>query len=155
MADPVDYDRQIRPIFAAHCFRCHGPKEEEGGLRLDLRNRALEGGVSGPALAQGKPAESLIYQFVTGRNEDQIVMPPKGRGQRLSDAQCELIRRWITEGAPWGTADAAMSPARRAPAVEAPAPAVARTQEAVVRCPAGGSRWARRVGPLCRAARSD
>jgi mono/diheme cytochrome c family protein len=98
---PVDFARDIRPIFARHCFECHGPKEEEGGLRLDERKRVLEGGASGPALVPGKSAESLIYQFITGKNEDKVIMPPKGRGERLSDAQCELVRRWIDAGAPW------------------------------------------------------
>ena len=101
-AEPaVDFARDIRPIFAKHCFECHGPKEEEGGLRLDERKRVLEGGTSGPALVPGKSADSLIYQFITGKNEDKVIMPPKGRGERLSDAQCELVRRWIDAGAPW------------------------------------------------------
>jgi len=99
---PLDYARDVRPIFAKHCFRCHGPKEEEGGLRLDDRKRALEGGVSGAlAIVPGKSAESLVWQFITGRNEDKIVMPPKDQGSRLTAEQCETIRRWIDAGAPW------------------------------------------------------
>lgn len=97
----VDYSRDIKPLLAAHCFACHGPKEEEGGLRLDVRERVLKGGMSGPALVVGKPDASLIYQFITGRNEDKIIMPPKDKGRRLSDAECELIRRWIEQGARW------------------------------------------------------
>ena len=96
-----DYVQDIRPILVVHCFRCHGPQEEEGGLRLDVRERVLKGGVSGPALVPGKPDESLVYQFITGRNEDKIVMPPKGKGERLSEPQWELIRRWIEAGARW------------------------------------------------------
>lgn len=97
----VDFTRDIRPIFAAHCFACHGTKEEEGGLRLDVRARVLAGGMSGPALVVGKPAESLIYQFVTGRNEDKTIMPPKGKGRKLTAQECEVIRRWIEQGAAW------------------------------------------------------
>jgi len=99
---PIDFVRDIRPIFAKHCLACHGPKEEEGGLRLDVRSRAFAGGVSGAGvIVKGNAAESLLYQFVTGRNEDKILMPPKGKGERLSEAQCEIIRRWIDEGAIW------------------------------------------------------
>ncbi len=71
-------------------------------MRLDDRKRALEGGTSGPlAIVPGKAAESLVWQFITGRNEDKIVMPPKDQGSRLTEAQCEIIRRWIDAGAPW------------------------------------------------------
>jgi mono/diheme cytochrome c family protein len=101
----VDFARDIRPIFARHCFKCHGSDEEEGGLRLDERKRALEGGASGPPLVPGKSGDSLIYQFITGRNEDKIIMPPKGKGQRLSAEQCELVRRWIDQGAVWPEKD--------------------------------------------------
>jgi mono/diheme cytochrome c family protein len=97
----VELARDVRAIFERNCFKCHGAKEEEGGLRLDLRQRVLKGGTSGPALVPGKPAESLIYQFVTGENDDKIIMPPKGRGQRLSEADCETLRSWIEAGAPW------------------------------------------------------
>jgi mono/diheme cytochrome c family protein len=98
---PIDFARDIRPLFAKHCHACHGPKEEEGGLRLDLRSRAMEGGASGPPLVKGRAADSLLYQFVTGKNEDKILMPPKGQGERLDEADCERIRRWIDEGAVW------------------------------------------------------
>ena len=35
MAEPIDYDKQIKPIFAARCKACHGVLKQEGGLRLD------------------------------------------------------------------------------------------------------------------------
>jgi mono/diheme cytochrome c family protein len=122
----IDFARDIRPLFAKHCFHCHGSKEEEGGLRLDRRQRVLDGGASGPALVPGKSAESFIYQFITGRNEDKVVMPPKGRGERLNDAECELVRHWIDQGAPWpddADYDAAPTSRRAVPRnAEAPLP---------------------------------
>jgi cytochrome c553 len=33
----VDYDKDVRPILAASCFGCHGPRQQQSGLRLDLR----------------------------------------------------------------------------------------------------------------------
>ncbi len=38
---PVDFDRDVRPIFASHCFECHGPDKAKGGLRLNDRDIAL------------------------------------------------------------------------------------------------------------------
>ncbi|MGE0609978.1 MAG: c-type cytochrome domain-containing protein, partial [Pirellulales bacterium] len=32
---PVNFDREIRPILAKNCFKCHGPGENEAGLRLN------------------------------------------------------------------------------------------------------------------------
>ena len=39
-APGVDFARDVRPLLAERCVRCHGPKKQEGGLRLDLRRRA-------------------------------------------------------------------------------------------------------------------
>src|SRR5688572_12375125 len=38
---PVNYDAQIRPILAQHCYGCHGPEAQQSGLRLDLRQPAM------------------------------------------------------------------------------------------------------------------
>jgi len=39
-AEAVDFARDIEPIFKTHCYKCHGPKKQEGGLRLDHRGKA-------------------------------------------------------------------------------------------------------------------
>ncbi len=40
--EPVDFNRQVRPILSNTCYKCHGPDEEqrESGLRLDIRELA-------------------------------------------------------------------------------------------------------------------
>ena len=94
----IDYAAEIRPVFAASCVKCHGPEKQQGDLRLDLKVRALEGGLSGEAIVPGNVAESAILAHLEGR-DDKRVMPPKG--PRLSDDQIGLIRRWIEQGAAW------------------------------------------------------
>ena len=49
------FEREVRPLLAKHCFECHGPKKEHNGLRLDSRAGLLKGGDSGPAIALGSP----------------------------------------------------------------------------------------------------
>ncbi|MCA9017728.1 MAG: hypothetical protein KDA77_20560 [Planctomycetaceae bacterium] len=49
----VDFQKQIKPLFQAKCHSCHGQEMQEGGFRLDLKGRALEGGDSGLAISPG------------------------------------------------------------------------------------------------------
>ena len=45
-------------------FRCHGPKKQEGGLRLDVRRRALVGGDTGAGVRPGT-AKGEVLRRVT------------------------------------------------------------------------------------------
>jgi mono/diheme cytochrome c family protein len=98
-AAPVDFVRDIRPIFEQHCYECHGDKKQKGGLRLDVRAAALKGGdARGPDIVPGKAKQSPLLHLVTTEDEDEV-MPPKGN--RLNPAQIALLTRWIDEGAVW------------------------------------------------------
>src|SRR5262245_7842499 len=97
----INYDRQIRPILSNTCFKCHGPdaQERESGLRLDIRDEALKPADSGKrAIVPGKPEVSRLIEriFSTDRGE---VMPPPDSNKKLTDAEKELIRQWIAQGA--------------------------------------------------------
>lgn len=87
----VDFDRDVKPIFARHCVSCHGPDKQKNGLRLDRKADAAS------ALVAGKSADSLLFQLVTGQDKDRP-MPPKGR---LSDAEIAALKAWIDQGARW------------------------------------------------------
>jgi len=95
-ADPVEFNRDIRPILSENCFFCHGPdkKHRDSGLRLDIRDEAL----AKEAIVPGKPEESELIDRVTSDDEFER-MPPKKSTKRLTNAQKELLRRWIAEGA--------------------------------------------------------
>ena len=96
-AEPVDYARDIKPIFAAFCTSCHGAQKQKGDLRLDLYDRIKRGGNTGPAVVGQKSAESILYHALVGDRPDINKMPPKGDAP--SPAQVALIKRWIDEGA--------------------------------------------------------
>jgi mono/diheme cytochrome c family protein len=96
-AAPVDYEREIKPIFREHCAACHGVLKQKNSLRLDTGNSLRTGGDSGPAVVPGKPDDSLVVKVLTGRGDFQ--MPPEGEGSKLSAAKIDLITRWIAEGA--------------------------------------------------------
>lgn len=94
-AQEVNFEHDIRPIFKAHCFHCHGQDEHrDGGLDLRLVRFLKTGGESGPAIIPGNPDDSLLLQRVQNHE-----MPPEG-GQPLSPAQISRLKRWLELGAP-------------------------------------------------------
>ncbi|MFN0197656.1 MAG: PSD1 and planctomycete cytochrome C domain-containing protein [Planctomycetaceae bacterium] len=99
-AETVDFTTQIQPLLADRCLRCHGPEKQEGGLRLDLRDRALTGGDTGVAFTPGKVDESPLLDRI-GRLDPDKAMPPEGEGTPLSKDEIELFRTWIEQGADW------------------------------------------------------
>src|SRR5262245_26943437 len=98
----VSFNRDIRPILATRCLKCHGEKKQSGGLRLDVQAHAMRGGQGGPVIVAGKATESRLYQRVTAPNDDQR-MPPTG--DRLSIAEVSAIKAWIDAGAVWPEGD--------------------------------------------------
>jgi mono/diheme cytochrome c family protein len=95
-ADGVDYMRDVKPLFARHCYACHGAEKQRSGLRLDTAKAAFLGGNSGAVVVKGKSDTSRLIQALLGSN-DVPPMPPKG--PRLSEKEIALVKRWIDEGA--------------------------------------------------------
>ncbi len=92
-AEPVEFERHVRPILKAHCWQCHGEEEElKGSLDARLARFLLSGGDSGPAVAPGNRGESLLYQRVVSGE-----MPPGKK--KLSPREIELVGQWIDGGA--------------------------------------------------------
>lgn len=102
-AEPVQFNRDIRPILSNHCFNCHGPDAgtREADLRLDIQSGVLgDGQDAAGVVVSGKPDESPLWQRITASDPSEQ-MPPPDFGKPLSAQQKELIRRWIAEGANW------------------------------------------------------
>lgn len=98
----VDFDRDIRPIFQASCFRCHSGEKPRSHFRLDDRDAALKGGKDGVDILPGRAADSPLIARVSTTNED-LLMPPPGRGDSLTAAQVKTLRDWIDQGADFGS----------------------------------------------------
>lgn len=95
-AAPLEYNRDIRPILADHCFACHGADSaaREADLRLDQRAAAIEAG----AIVEKQPAESeLIARIFT--DDPDLIMPPHESKNPLSDEQKSKLKQWVAEGA--------------------------------------------------------
>jgi mono/diheme cytochrome c family protein len=130
---PVDFARDIEPIFREQCYSCHGPDQQMSGLRLDQTDDALRGGYSGSVIVAGDSANSRLISLVSGR--DKVVMPMGG--DRLSAEQVGLLRAWIDQGA------------KRPASVTSPTSQTAQSPAAAP-AEAGSSHWAFR--PISRPA---
>lgn len=96
----LDFDKDVRPIFAESCLECHSLAKAKGGLSLVSLQDALKILKSGvPALVPGKPEESELIKRVVSTHEDEI-MPPKEK-KHLTAKQIETLKRWIASGAEW------------------------------------------------------
>jgi hypothetical protein len=102
-AEPLSFNKDIRPILSDTCFACHGidSKHREAKLRLDTPEGAFaERKDGGAAIVPGKPDESLAWQRITTDDPDDI-MPPEDSHKVLKPEQRETIRLWIEQGAPY------------------------------------------------------
>ena len=98
---PIRFDRDIRPLLSEHCFACHGPGKQEAGLRLDDGPATLALLESGErAIVPGDTASSALIARIVATDPD-TVMPPPHFHKELSEAQKDLLTRWIAAGAPY------------------------------------------------------
>ncbi|QDV16854.1 Planctomycete cytochrome C [Gimesia panareensis] len=96
---PVDFTQDIQPLLAKHCYSCHGPDVQEGGLRLDQSEQAFKQLESeATAIVPRHPEQSELLARISPR-DDGMQMPPEG--EQLKPAQVELIKNWIAQGAEW------------------------------------------------------
>ena len=96
--EPVDFAKEVFPIFSENCHRCHGFKKQEGRLRLDAKAIVAKGGNSGPPIAPGDSDASLLIRRLLGHGGEAQM--PDG-DDPLADSAIETIRRWIDQGAQW------------------------------------------------------
>ena len=91
-AADVDFNRDVRPILASRCFKCHGPDEtaRKAKLRLDTSDGALR--------VLGKPAESELVRRILSADESGV-MPPAALKTPLSAKQKETLKTWVANGA--------------------------------------------------------
>lgn len=107
--DKISYQKHIKPILAENCFACHGTDAEarEAGLRLDVRQDAIDAG----AIEPNEPDFSSLVERIFETDED-FVMPPSHTNKRLSDEDKELLKRWVAEGAEYQKHWSLIAPSR-------------------------------------------
>ena len=93
------YEKQVQPILAENCYKCHSHQADKikGEFVLDSREGLLKGGETGPAIVAGEPEKSLLIKAVRQVDED-LQMPPK---KKLTGEQIAALTEWVKIGAPY------------------------------------------------------
>ena len=93
--EPFSYSRDVQPILSDHCFTCHGPDDNsrKADLRLDLRDDAVAAAI--------EPGDSDASELILRTHSDDAdaIMPPAEFKKPLTDAEKDILKRWVDEGA--------------------------------------------------------
>ena len=101
---PIDFNRDIRPLLSDRCFACHGPdnNKRKADLRLDTREGALaplddEGSLF--TVVPGDPDKSELFYRIITDDPDDLMPPPESKLPGFTEDEIALLRRWIEQGA--------------------------------------------------------
>jgi len=101
----VRFNRDVRPVMANTCFKCHGPdkRANRASLRLDLpedaqRERHDKSGRAYRPIVPGHPEQSEIWRRISAADPAQVMPPPDSLHQ-LDARGKAILRRWIEQGA--------------------------------------------------------
>ena len=86
-ADPVEFNRDVRPILADKCYACHGPDAtaRKAELRLDT-----EAGL------KASPKKELLARIAS--HDPKEVMPPAKSEKKLTVKQIATLKAWVEQG---------------------------------------------------------
>ena len=103
MGKHLDFNQDVQPILASHCFSCHGPDPEmrKGGLRLDLEESAFKKRPGHPdAIVPGYPDKSELIRRIESKDSHRL-MPQTSLGEAkpMKPEEIAILREWVKEGA--------------------------------------------------------
>ena len=91
---PPRFERDVKAVLAAKCLKCHGGDSTKSGFDVRTANAIRAGGDTGPAVVNGDPAKSQLFEMVSNGT-----MPP-GKAAKLTADELALVKRWIEAGTP-------------------------------------------------------
>jgi hypothetical protein len=101
-ADPLQFNRDIRPILSDKCFACHGldTKHRKADLRLDTPDGAFADHKGSRAIVPGDLSKSELWSRITAKDEADV-MPPPDTHKQITATERETLKKWIEQGAPY------------------------------------------------------
>jgi Protein of unknown function (DUF1553)/Protein of unknown function (DUF1549)/Planctomycete cytochrome C len=100
-SDAIQFNRDVRPILSAACFRCHGVDagKREADLRLDDERSAKEVRDSGRAAVNSGDLDSSELWLRINSTDADAVMPPPSANRQLTQTEKDILAQWIQQGA--------------------------------------------------------
>jgi len=96
----LDFEKDIRPLLAGSCFKCHSGSSAKKGFQMDKPTEIVKKIGPDGYIVPGKPAASEVIIRISKPLDDPDRMPPPNRGVKaLSEDQVKLVTQWILEGA--------------------------------------------------------
>jgi mono/diheme cytochrome c family protein len=109
----VDFARKVLPILSDKCFVCHGPDaQEDDALRLDSFEAATANRDGSRAIDPAKPEKSELLRRIRSKDEP---MPPADAEKQLTEAEREILGRWVLQGGEYGQHWSFVAPRKAAP----------------------------------------
>ena len=103
---PVDYAKDIQPIFEKYCADCHGRSKARAQLRLHAPEWVRKGGQSGPIVIAGNSHGSeLMRRVLDESDEDRMPLD----ADPLPAPEIAKLRAWIEQGATMPADSAALT----------------------------------------------
>jgi hypothetical protein len=74
------FEKDIRPLFEATCFRCHGSERARGNLHLTTLEGVVQGGEHGKAVIAGNSGDSPLVIAISQIDTELAMPPTRGPG---------------------------------------------------------------------------
>ncbi|MCK5941779.1 MAG: DUF1549 domain-containing protein, partial [Planctomycetes bacterium] len=101
---PVDFQRDVRPVLSRRCYACHGPDAQarKADLRLD-RGEGAHGAFAArdgrPAVVPGDVTSSELWHRVTSEDRAERMPPRTAHQEPMTAGELATLRAWIEAGA--------------------------------------------------------
>lgn len=96
----VDFRTEVWPLLDKHCLSCHGLKKPKNDYQLTSRELAINSGDYGDNIIVGDGLKSPLLHYASHAEED-MEMPPIGKGDPIPKEGLAVIRAWIDQGLEW------------------------------------------------------
>ncbi len=89
----------VAPMLNSRCESCHNSDKRQGELDITTFAALMRGGETGSVISPGRPEVSELLRRISLPDSDEAFMPAEGKTP-LTERQIEIIRWWVTIGAP-------------------------------------------------------